>query len=140
MPDSDVTIIPSYERVSNSVSVDDNKNTKEFIIEVNDSKAVVYEDTVKFTITPEEGYEVDDIEIKDKDGNIIEYRKTGKENEYEFIMPDTDVLIIPVYKNKELSNNITNPKTGIMILSYSILLLFGLLCIWFIKKNKIIRD
>ncbi len=112
MPASNVTIIPSYEKVSSSVSASDNKNTKELKIEVGDATAVIYEDKVKFTVTPEDGYEVESIEIKDKEGNKIEYRKTDKDNEYEFTMPDTDVVITPVYRKKELTNNITNPKTG----------------------------
>ncbi|MBQ3308015.1 MAG: hypothetical protein IJG68_07490 [Bacilli bacterium] len=136
MPASNVTIIPSYERVSNSVIVEDNKNTKQFIIEVNDSKAVVYEDKVKFTITPEDGYEVEDVEIKDGKGNIVEYRKTDKENEYEFIMPDTDVMIHPIYK--KIDNSLNNPKTGnrvFIILLIVISLGIGII----IFKKKIFR-
>lgn len=112
MPASDVTIIPSYERVKNAVTVEDNKNTKEIKIEVNDATAVVYEDKVKFTVTPEEGYEVDTIEIKDSEGNKVEYQKTEKENEYEFIMPDSDVVIQPLFKKIEDPNYIINPETG----------------------------
>ena len=114
MPASNVTITPSYEKVSNSVNIDDNKNTKEFIIEVNDSKAVVYEDKVKFTIMPEDGYELEDIEIIDKNNNKIEYKKTSKNNEYIFTMPDTDVIIKPIYKITTIkeNNNIINPLTN----------------------------
>ena len=104
-------------------------------MEVNDSKAVVYEDTVKFTITPEEGYEVDKIEIIDKEGNKIEYRKTSKDNEYEFTMPDTDVTITPLYRKIESNNNILiNPKTGNKLL---IIVLLIITCIGtFIYKRK----
>ena len=114
MPPSNVTIKPTYKKVSNSVNVDDNKNTKEFIIEVNDSKAVVYEDTVKFTIIPEDGYEIEDIEIIDKNNNKIEYKKTNKDNEYSFIMSDTDVIIKPIYRKLPIkeNNNIINPLTN----------------------------
>ncbi len=127
MPASDVKIIPSYERVKNSLTIEDNENTKEITIEVNDSKAIVYEDTVKFTITPIDGYEVETIEIKDQENNSIEYRKTAKENEYEFIMPDTNVVITPTYRKIKLtniSNTIKNPNTGIRI---SIIIIFMLI-------------
>ena len=145
MPDNDVTIIPSYERVSNSVSVEDNKNTKEFIIEVNDSKAVVYEDKVKFMVEPVEGYEVESIDIVDKENNKINYRKTEKENEYEFTMPDTDVVITLAYKKIELidvPNTIKNPNTGTGI---SIIIIFLLVIssitytVFKRKKNYIIK-
>ena len=143
MPASDVTIIPSYERVSNSVSVDDNKNTKEFIIEVNDSKAVVYEDTVRFIVTPDDGYEVDKIEIIDKEENKIEYRKTDKENEYEFTMPDTDVVITPTYRKIESINvpdTLKNPNTGtgISIIIIFMLIISSITYIIFKRKKKYI--
>ena len=108
---NNVTIIPSYEKVSNAINIEDNKNTKEIIIEVENAKAVVYEDKVVFTITPEDGYEIDSIEIIDENNNIIEYRKTSKENEYEFIMPETNVVIKPIYKKIE-SYVPNNPYTG----------------------------
>lgn len=98
MPAFPVSIIPTYERVSNKVSIDNNPNTKEFMIKVKDASLVVYEDTVKFTIIPKEDYKLEEINIIDKEKNSIDYKKTNKENEYEFIMPDTDVVITPIYK------------------------------------------
>ena len=136
MPESDVTIIPSYEKVSNSVNVEDNKNNKEIIIEVNDSKAVVYEDVVIFKIIPEDGYEIQNIIITDKNNNKIKYEKTSNKNEYRFIMPDTDVLIKPIYRKIQVDNNIINPKTSHAL---TILLMLALLLIisHYIKKQKL---
>ena len=126
MPESDVTIIPSYEKVSNSVNVEDNKNTKEIIIEVNDSRAVVYDDIVVFRIDPDDGYEISNIIIIDENNNKIKYEKTSNKNEYRFIMPDTNVFIKPIYKKietKKDNNIIDNPKTGMMIIFIIMLLL-----------------
>ena len=136
MPASNVTIIPSYERVSNSVNVDDNKNTKEIVINVNDARAVVYEDTVKFIIVPEDEYEIERIEIIDKEGNKIEYRKADKDNEYEFTMPETDVVITPVYRKKVLHNIITNPKTGNKMIIIFLLIIVCAITMFFRKKRK----
>ncbi len=140
MPASDVTIIPSYERVSNAVNIEENKHTKKFVIEVNDSKAVVYEDKVKFRVVPEAGYEVEKIEIKDEKDNVIEYRKTDKENEYEFTMPDTDVVITLAYKKIELievPNTIKNPNTGTgMYVVISIIVFAFSLSIYLIMKKR----
>lgn len=114
MPAASVTIIPSYERVSNSIIVNDNKNTKEFVIEVNDATAVVYEDKVVFEVVPEEGYVVEEIIIKDNNNNIINYKEKG-DNKYEFTMPDIDVVITPTYKKIEsinVPNTLKNPNTG----------------------------
>ena len=140
MPASDVTIIPSYEKVSNAVNIEENKNTKEIIIEVNDAKAVVYEDIVKFTVVPEEGYELINIEIIDEDGNSITYTKTDKDNEYEFLMPDTDVMINPIYKKIEQLNvpdTLKNPNTGdkVFLIILLMLLCLGIGTIIYKRKN-----
>ena len=132
MPASDVAIIPSYERVSNSVDVEDNIGTKEIKIEVNSVSTVVYDDKVKFTIIPEEGYELDKIEITDEDNNKINYRKTDKDNEYEFTMPDKSVKIKPIYRKIE---KLVNPKTGNNIFIV-LLLIISLISISYYKiKN-----
>ena len=141
MPASDVTIKANYKKVSNSVNVEDKPNTKEFIIEVNDSKAVVHEDTVKFKIIPEEGYEVEKIEIIDKNNIKIEYKKTDNDNEYEFTMPDTDVLIIPTYKKlpiKENNNIIVNPLTNNKFIRLLLLImLFFSIGIFLYRKKRL---
>lgn len=127
MPSSDITIIPTYEKVRNSVTVENNKNTKKIVIEVNDTKAVVYEDTVRFKITPKEGYKLENIKIIDAEGNKINYKKTNQKNEYEFIMPDTDVVITPIYRKIESSNaNNTkkNPNTGTSVILIVLISIF----------------
>ncbi len=143
MPSNNVTIIPSYQRVSNSVEVEDNKNTKEIKIEVNDAKAVVYEDKVVFTVEPKDGYEVDTIKIIDKENNKIDYIKTKNENEYEFVMPDTDVIIIPTYRTIESINvpdTLKNPNTGtgISIIIIVMLIISSITYIIFKRKKNYI--
>ena len=139
MPASDVTIIPSYEKVSNSIAVEDNKNTKEIIIEVNDTNVVVYEHTVKFKLVPEDGYEVEDIEIIDNNNNKIEYTKTNKENEYSFSMPDTDVVIKPLYRKIETNKpeTLTNPKTGNKTIIIFLLIIVCAITMFFRKKERV---
>ena len=142
MPASNVTIIPSYEKVANAVNVEDNNNSKEIVIQVNDSKAVVYEDTVRFTIIPEDGYEVESIKITDKNNNKIKYRKTKNKYEYEFTMPDTDVTIKPVYRKIESKNDLNtliNPNTGGIFLPIIVFIMIISLVIGiFTYKNKVI--
>ena len=61
------------------------------------------------TPTPNEGYEVDKIIIKDIDGNILDIETTKREDgTYSFELY-TDVSIEVIYKEK-----IENPKTGIL--------------------------
>ena len=141
MPGEDVTIIPSYERTAAAVNVEDNPHTKEIKIEVNDATAVVYEDVVRFTVEAEEGYELVNIEITDEEGNDVEYHKTSNDNEYEFIMPDTNVLIKPIYREipkpeEPETKPIINPNTGRRFLWIGILLTLGLLTGTLYKKQK----
>ena len=137
MPASDVTIIPSYEKVKSSVEVEENSHTKMIVIEVEDAKAVVYEDTVKFTITPADGYEIDTIIIADSEGNNVEYRKTKNENEYEFLMPDMDVIITPIYREIEKDNNVVNPKTGNKLFIMLSILIFSVSAVLLVHKKRI---
>lgn len=116
MPAVGVTIIPSYERVSNSVTFANNPNAKKLKIEVANSTAVVYEDTVRFIVVPEDDYELERIEIKDEEDNEIEYRKTDIPFEYEFIMPATNVIITPFFKHIVIINPETNNHLLIIIL------------------------
>ena len=112
MPSTNVTIKPIYQKKSSSINTDENEFTKEIIIEVNDATAVVYENQVRFTVVPEEGYEVESILIVDEEENQIEYQTTSTKNEYTFIMPATNVLITPVYKRIDNSIELGNPKTS----------------------------
>ena len=123
---------------------------KEIIIEVNDSRAVVYEDTVRFRVEPEEGYEVESIDITDEEQNKINYRETSNKNEYEFTMPDTDVIITPKYeklksndihklieKSKTKNPNTDNPNTGDKIIIIFLLIIICLgIRIFFYKNTK----
>ncbi|MBR5640552.1 MAG: S-layer homology domain-containing protein [Firmicutes bacterium] len=56
--------------------------------------------TVTVTVTPDEGYELDKLVVKDKDGNEIEVTDNG-DGTYTFKMPDSEVEIEPVFKEAE---------------------------------------
>ncbi len=139
MPNRNVVITPSYERVANSVIVEDNSNTKEIEIKVGNTSAIVYEDKVVFTVRPEDGYEVERIEIIGSEGNILEYTNTGNLNEYEFIMPDTDVTIRPIYRKlavEQVSNVYDNPETGDSLLIVLLLMMISFVMIVVSYKKK----
>ena len=97
---------------------------------------------VRFVVTPEEGYEVEYIEITDSEGNNIEYQKTNKENEYEFIMPSSDVTITPKYRLIEVvkPNNLVNPSTGQMFFPILFLLMIvGILFYTYKDKKNLVN-
>ena len=70
---------------------------------------------VSFRVEAENDYLFSGIEIKDENGNNVEFREIG-DGEYEFTMPATNVTINPQFKEKNIKNTIeqiiTNPKTG----------------------------
>ena len=139
MPATSVGITPYFSKVSNAVNVIENEHTLEFKIEVNDATAVIYEDSVKFTIVPEEGYEIDNIIILDENQNNVSYTSTGNENEYVFTMPVTSVTITPNYKKIEKPiEEIKNPKTGNTNFSVYmiILLIVGLLSLTYLLQRS----
>ena len=91
---------------------------------------------VSFKVDAESDYLFSGIEIKDEEGNYIEFKEIGN-REYEFTMPATDITITPQFKEKNIENIIeqiiTNPKTG----SYFILVL-GIIIVSFLIGFKII--
>ena len=92
---------------------------------------------VSFRVEVENDYLFSGIEIKDEEGNIIEFKKVG-DNEYEFTMPATNVTITPQFKEKNIKNTIeqiiTNPKTG-----NNIMLVLGIVIVGFVFGFRIIK-
>lgn len=76
-----------------SVSVSKTTNGK---VSVSPSKAEEG-DTVTITVTPDKGYELDKLTVKDADGNTIKTTKTS-DGKYTFIMPDGKVTIEATFK------------------------------------------
>lgn len=59
-------------------------------VEVDKAKAIVGE-TVKLTLTPNEGYELSKLEVKTADGKTVEVKENA------FVMPDAEVTVTAVY-------------------------------------------
>lgn len=77
----------------------------------------------------EEGYFIENITILDMDNNEIEYKK-NKDGQYEFIMPNSDVLIDAIFTEKAV-----NPETTDFILITFIILIISLVIIYQKQKN-----
>jgi len=89
---------------------------------------------VSFRVEPQKDYLLSGLEIKDENGNNVEFREIGN-GEYEFTMPATNVTITPQFKDNNIINQIlTNPKTG-----SNIMLVLGILIIGFVFGFRIIK-
>jgi Zn-finger protein len=101
---------------SNPYVIDWNYNNiaiegEEEFIELSELENIKEGTEVVFHIIPVDG--LISIKIIDEEGNQIEYESTGNENEYKFIMPNSNVTIKPIYKEK--LPDIVNPQTGTLL-------------------------
>ena len=67
-------------------------------------------------------------------------RETNKENEYEFTMPDSDVIIKPIYRKLPIkeNNNLINPLTNNkFIRTILLIILFFSIGIFLYRKKEL---
>lgn len=69
------------------------------------------------------------------DNNEIEYKK-NKDGQYEFIMPNSDVLIDAIFTKKEV-----NPETtDFIVIVFGILLIVSLVILYIKHRNIMKKD
>ncbi len=83
--------------------------------------------TVTVTVTPDAGYKLDKLTVKDKKGN--EVTVTEKSGKYTFVMPEGGVDITPVFVD-ENGNGSVNPFTDVKDSDY-----FYDAVLWAVKEN-----
>ena len=111
MPASDVTVTVTFKEKSASggggnssgststphdVNIEDPENG---IVDASRDEAVENA-IVNITVTPDDGYEVDDVTVTDKYGNEIPVTDNG-DGTYSFLMPDSDVNVNVTFKESE---------------------------------------
>ncbi len=123
---TDIPYKTSDENYKAKVKADEKKGIVKFNNNVNPDlleEGIV----VTFKVTPGGNYSLVNLKIEDEEKNEIEYKKTD-DNEYEFTMPATDVTIIPSFKEINIIDVITNPKTGtplVILVAILIILVVG---------------
>ena len=75
-----------------NISIEDSQYGK---IEIKDSTAISGQ-KVSIVVTPDEGYELDTLIVKDTNGNVIEVKDNT------FNMPESDVIIIAAFREKNV--------------------------------------
>ncbi|MBO4897035.1 MAG: S-layer homology domain-containing protein [Clostridia bacterium] len=99
MPEKNVIVSASFKEVepqSFSISLEENVENGSAKTDVEEAKAG---DTVKITLTPENGYKTDEVSVKDTNENEVELSKVSA-NVYTFKMPESDVTVYFSFKEK----------------------------------------
>ena len=161
MPASEVTITPVFKKLNNKIIVVSKNETEDVKFEIVDITEVEDGTLVKMYITAVLGYEIENLDIKDKENNEIQYTELdGEKGGYSFIMPDSDVTITPNYRaitkneeNKEdekpttitekiktevkdLYDKVINPTTGDKTFEFAFVGVAGFVIIMIIKAKR----
>ncbi len=106
---------PSYDgggssssSTANDVDVENSKNGSVSVDKEDAKKG----DKVTITAKPDEGYVVDEVIVKDKDGEEITV-KEADDNEYTFTMPEGDVTISVTFKEEKAEEETENTEEDI---------------------------
>ena len=106
MPDTDVTVSAVFEAKEEPVDpVDPTAKYKVTVNPVNNGKVTVSKgtadkgETVQITVAPEEGYELGDLKVVDKEDKTVKLTSAG-DNAFSFTMPESDVVVAAAFAKK----------------------------------------
>ena len=66
------------------------------------------DDTVSIYVTPDTGYQLDELIVEDEDGHDVTTSSLASGTRYTFRMPDSDVTITATFKSRSYSSNFTD--------------------------------
>ncbi len=108
-----------------TVNNDDVKGSIDFYVE--DLTKILEGRVVKFRVSPNSGFNLDEYELVTDDGQVLGVSKTEEEFVYEFIMPAKNVVLTIQYKEQNVEINPLTVTGGLLLLlgviSLSVLLL-----------------
>lgn len=66
------------------------------------------DDTVSIYVTPDTGYQLDELIVEDEDGHDVTTTSLASGTRYTFRMPDSDVTVTATFKSRSYSSNFTD--------------------------------
>lgn len=66
------------------------------------------DDTVSIYVTPDTGYQLDELIVEDEDGHDVTTSSLASGTRYTFRMPDSDVTVTATFKSRSYSSNFTD--------------------------------
>lgn len=106
MPTSDVIINAKFKEINKTHDIIINTTENGSVVTDVGLENINVETPVNITITPNDGYELDTLTVKDTEGNVISVTNNT------FIMPDKDVIITTTFKNNNMDNSENIPDTN----------------------------
>lgn len=106
MPTSNVTVNAKFKEINKIHDIIINTTENGSVVTDVGPENVTVETPVKITTTPNYGYELDTLTVKDAEGNIIPVTNNT------FTMPNTNVEITATFKHIKKSITLNNPEGG----------------------------
>jgi hypothetical protein len=132
----DIIVTLSYESDDRSFDILTIKYNLEYdvsmIDSINGNSSILMEDDLAIVnVNSNDGYEVDTIVVKDKDGNVLDVEVNKLDDETYSFQLYTDVSVEVLFKEV-----LVNPKTGVRSIIGSLFTIFLIgVCAWFMIKN-----
>ena len=110
MPEYDVEIYADFGE-GDYVAWIDRNNIEHGSIRVSPNVADE-DDTVSVYVTPDSGYQLDELVVEDEDGRDVSTTALASGTRYTFRMPDSDVTISATFRSRNYTSNFTDvPRT-----------------------------
>ena len=106
MPEYDVEIYADFGE-GDYVAWIDRSDMKNGTIRVSPNVADE-DDTVSIYVTPDTGYQLDELIVEDEDGRDVTTTSLASGTRYTFRMPDSDVTVTATFKSRSYSSNFTD--------------------------------
>lgn len=106
MPEYDVEIYADFGE-GDYVAWIDRSDMKNGTIRVSPNVADE-DDTVSIYVTPDTGYQLDELIVEDEDGHDVTTTSLASGTRYTFRMPDSDVTVTATFKSRSYSSNFTD--------------------------------
>ena len=106
MPEYDVEIYADFGE-GDYVAWIDRSDMKNGTIRVSPNVADE-DDTVSIYVTPDTGYQLDELIVEDEDGHDVTTSSLASGTRYTFRMPDSDVTVTATFKSRNYTSNFTD--------------------------------
>lgn len=104
MPASDVTVNATFKKINYTITVNPSENGSVTVTAPATATATM-DDSVTLTVTPNTGYQIGTVTVKDGLGNTVDFTETGvASGTYKFTMPASDVTVTATFNKLPITS------------------------------------